>query len=245
MNTDSKEPKLTGIRPDQDEIARHQRQKSRSGNSTRQTAAAAPKSPPVIVKSSKVAPYAMFVAAVGLTLAGFTFWQLSMAQKSLLEADARIASLEGKLAMSDDESNASMTAMQAKLKWADSEIRKLWGVSYDNNRKAIAANKASLAEVKEGFSTVDTKIKTALESTKTEIQLVNELLEGQQATFGGIEKSNKEQTDKVRELDQKLAKLERLEDELKQRVATNEEAINAIDAFRRNVNQQLLQIRGN
>ena len=31
--------------------------------------------------------------------------------------------------------------MKAKLVWADSEIRKLWGVSYDTNRKAIAANK--------------------------------------------------------------------------------------------------------
>ena len=234
---------MSGIRPDQDEIARHQRQKSRSTNPTRPTAAA-PQSPPVIVKSSKIAPYAMFFAVLGVAVAGFTFWQLTLAQQALQSADARIASLESKLEMSDDESNASMTAMQAKLKWADSEIRKLWGVSYDTNRKAIAANKASLAEVKEGFSTVDTKIKSAVEGVKTEVQLVNELLEGQQASFGSIEKNSQEQVAKVRELTNKLAKLERVEEELKQRISSNEEAISAIDAFRRNVNQQLLQIRG-
>jgi len=233
--TERKEPTINAIRPEQDEIANH---RQRSG---------APKNGgpapvrPVIVKS-KLAPFALFVALIGVGGAGFSFWQLQQTQVLLDGAEKRIVELEKQLEMTGDESTASMTAVQAKLKWADSEIRKLWGVSYDRNRKAIAENEEKIAGLTKGAKSVDGKINAALKETNAEIRLINDLLDSQQTSMTSIENNAQDQLAQVQALSDKVRKLEQLEAELKRRVSTNEEAIKAIDAFRRSVNQKLLQL---
>jgi len=246
MNTERKEPKISGIRPDQDEIARHQRQKTRSTptQTTSTRTSSQPVRPQVIVRTSKLGALGLFIALLASGAAGFTYWQLTLAHQSLADAGERLKVLENQLELSDDESNASMTAMQAKLKWADSEIRKLWAVSYDTNRKGIAANQTEVSALKESLAAYDGKLKAAVDSAKTEIQLVNELLEGQQSSVAKAESASQQQLKTVRELSDKLKSLERLESDLKSRISANEEAIKAIDGFRRNVSQQLLQLNG-
>src|SRR5690606_19966034 len=96
--------------------------------------------PPPSSSSSALAVFALLLALVGVGIGGYFGWQLTETRTQLLASDARIAELENRLSMSSDESSQSLTQVDAKLKWADSEIRKLWGVSNDVNRKAIAAN---------------------------------------------------------------------------------------------------------
>lgn len=238
-----REPTISAYAPSKEDIAKHQ---SRQGQ-PRKSAASSPAARPVVQKSP-LAPIAFFFALIAMGAAGFSYWQLMGAQKLLQEADVRIADLESKFALSDDESTASVQTMQAKLKWADSEIRKLWGVSYDTNRKAIAANKSAITKAAQtanaAKSAVKTEVKKANQNLAGEISLVSELVDAQQNTVDTIEKQNLEITREYQSLVDKLNILDSNRKELERRIQTNEQAIEAIDAFRRNVNQQILELRG-
>ncbi|WP_075185829.1 hypothetical protein [Teredinibacter haidensis] len=233
-----KEPTLNPIRPEQDEIARHRQRSSQAKTSN---GGSEPPVRPVIVKSP-LAPVAFLLAVVGIGLAGFAYWQLTQTQQTMVLSESRIASLESQLQLTGDESSASVTALQAKIKWADSEIRKLWGVSFDRNKKAIAENKTQIDVLSKGAKSVDGKIQKALQNTAAEIRLINDLLDSQQSAMSEIEKKTQSQVSQVQALTDKMRQLDKLEVELKGRISTNEEAIKAIDAFRRSVNQKLLQL---
>src|SRR5690606_1560833 len=99
---------------------------------------------PAKARSSATAVFAFLLALVGIGTASYSVWQLQLAQQSLSSAGDRIAELEARLNLTSTESDQSVTKILEKLDWADSEIRKLWGVSYDTNRKAIAANKSDI-----------------------------------------------------------------------------------------------------
>lgn len=263
--TERREPTISAMRPEKDDASRSsgatqtspQGERGRSnGGGTRKASAAeqrakpnrAPSRPaqPVVVKSA-LAPFAFLLALVGVGFAGFAYWQLLETQKLLVSAEERIVSLESKFELTDDELNASSATIQAKLKWADSEIRKLWGVSYDTNRKAIATNKTSLARTeklaKQAAGSVDAKIKSALKDATSELKLLSDLVDAQQVSLSSIETKNAQTVAQGQGLADKLNRLDSLSGELKRRVKTNEQAIEAIDAFRRSVNQQLLQLK--
>jgi len=240
--TNRKEPTLNAIRPEQDEIVRHRQRGTSKGRPASNPSTSAPVRP-VVVKS----PWgllALTLAFIAIGFAGFGYWQLQLTQKALVSAEARIAQLEGQLEMTGDESTASMAAIQAKLKWADSEIRKLWGVSFDKNKKAIADNKQQLAVLAKGASSVDSKIKAALKGTTAEIRLINDLLDSQQTSMSDIERKTQMQLAQLQDVTDKVREFEKLETEFTRRIASNEEAIEAIDAFRRNINQQMMQLNG-
>ncbi len=215
----------------------------RPGTSALQSPAARP----VVVKS-KLAPVAFLFALVAIGAAGYAYWQLTLMQQEIKLADARIVDLEGKFELSGDETTASTETIQAKLKWADSEIRKLWGVSHDTNRKAIEDNKNALARVekvaKDASSGVDAKVKAAMSNVNAELKLLSDLVEAQQLSLSKIENSQASFNGQAKAIDQKLADLDKLQRDLQNRVKTNEQSIEAIDAFRRNVNQQILQLKG-
>ncbi len=73
---------------------------------------------------------------------------------------------------------------------------------------------------------------------------MSELVDAQQNTITTIEKQNQKIIRENQTLVDKLNILDSNRKELERRIQTNEHAIEAIDAFRRNVNQQLLQIQG-
>lgn len=229
--------------PDADDIAQHKARAKPSSQGAR-TAVGSGSVPvrPVIVKSP-LGPIALLIALLGVGLAGYSYWQLMESQKFLSAADARIVELEKQLEMTGDESTASMAAVQAKLKWADSEIRKLWGVSYDRNKKSIEDNTQAIAVLKKGAGNIDAKIKAALKDPKAEIRMINDLLDSQTTALSAIEGKAQGQLAQVQELTDKVRELDKMQTEFNNRIKTNEEAIRAIDAFRRNINQQLLQLK--
>lgn len=195
---------------------------------------------PVVVKS-KSGPFALFLAFIAIGASAFLFWQSQQSQialqKTLADSEARIAELESKLALTGDEASASVTALQAKLKWADSEIRKLWGVSYDTNRKNITENTDTITAMNKQLKAVDGKIKTATQNVETDVKLLNELVDTQQVSLALIEQ-------KMAAANKATEKMAQENTALKKRIETNEQAIEAIDAFRRTVNQQLIQLKG-
>lgn len=234
MVKERKEPTISAIKPEQDEIARH-----RQRNKASRASSALPYSSRPVVVRSKLAPLALLLAMAAVAIAGYACWQLISAQVFLQSAEARIAELEGRLELSDDESAQSVTALQAKLKWADSEIRKLWGVSYDRNRKAIAANKKAL----DSIAAQNKKIQQAIKNYGAELKLVNDLIEAQQNALSQGEQVQQQLQSQLQSLTNRVQALAELETSLKNRIAANEQAIEAIDAFRRSVNRDLLQLK--
>lgn len=149
---------MDGLRPERDELDRFQSRATPS-----KTKKAKPKTGSVAKPNSgglkSSAP--LFVGSFALTLVlfGFLGWAymkqsqaLSRVELDLAEAmdfvnqsKLSMARLEGELNEAGAEIEESGSAAAEKLKFLDSEMRKLWGVAGDKNRKAISQNKDALA----------------------------------------------------------------------------------------------------
>lgn len=210
---------------------------------------------PVVVKSP-LGPMSLLVSLVALALAvgagAYFLWQfentkaeLAAKGTQLKSAEERILALEQRLSLSDDESSQSITVLQANIKENASEIRKLWGVSYDRNRKAIAALEVAVEDLKSGLKTTDGQLSKKLSALSTElgneVKVLTEIIEAQQSVVSKASQSYQQHAEKLNNLSQSISKLET---DLRKRVGANEEAIKAIDAFRVQVNRQLIQLKG-
>ena len=250
MVQDRKEPTFSSIKPENDEISLHG---SHSGGAKAAPTAQANRnqsrsnpprqSPPA---KSGLAVVALLVALVGVGVACFSMWQLQQSQQNLTSAEARIAELEGRLNLTSSESDQSVTAIHEKLKWADSEIRKLWGVSNDTNKKAIQATQDAIEKFSSGLKTTAADAKSAKESSeaqKNAVSALKAMTNEQQLVMTQLAddvSSAKVQLNKLSGLESKMSALEK---DLPKRVKTNEEAIQAIDSFRRSANADIQQIK--
>lgn len=243
-----KEPTLDGSAP-QIDIG-----KTRGPIGGQRPAAAAPKggaqqptrpsSPPA--KSGGSFSFLTLVALIvgfgGAGGAAYLYKQLELSNQQLASAEERIAGLEKRFEMSGEESAASVEVLSAKVKENASEVRKLWGIAYDRNRKTIAAqgntidaNKKALASLKKSVDGMSAGVKkiASLEASVAEIKKAAANIDGN--------------TKKVRELNDSVAKLDRsvksLRTELSVRVSSNEEAIDSMDTYRRSVNKDIVQLK--
>ncbi|GAA5525731.1 hypothetical protein Maes01_02303 [Microbulbifer aestuariivivens] len=185
---------------------------------------------------SIVGVVALILAVAGLAAAGFLYSELQLSRAALNDAKDRIVELEKRFEMSDEESTASVEVLNAKVKDNASEIRKLWGVSYDTNRKSIAANKSAAAAAKKELAALAGKV-SGLSNSVKKISAV-------ETALAELRKDN---TSSKREITDKLTGLERqlssVRSDLTVRVGANEEAVESIDAYRRSVNRDLVQLR--
>lgn len=242
--SERREPTISTLPMDKDEPAR-----------ARAQAAAAPGRPvpppvssrPLVVRSP-MGPVAVLLAIAAVAFAGFVYWQLQQTQQALQKtaatltaAEGRVTELEKRLMLSGDESTQSMAALQANIKENASEIRKLWGVSNDRNRKAIARLDEKVAALEKTAGGLDGRIKAALTEATGELRVLSELVEAQQAVINSADQAYKSQAQTLSGLNKKV---EQLDTELRRKVNSHEEAIKAIDAFRLQVNRDLIQLRG-
>ena len=240
--TDRREPTISGIRPEKDEIAARQPRGAGPGPNSSAAQRAVQGARPVVVKST-VAPVALLFAIIGIGLAAFVYWQLMEAQKALVAAEERIVLLENRFELSDGEATASLEVLQAKVRENESEVRKLWDTR-NVNKDAIAGNKDAVAAMNKSVNSIDGKISTAVKTATADLQLINELVEAQQGALVSLDNKNVDLQKQIQNLTDQLKQLETVEQDLQNRVRTNEQAIEAIDAFRRTVNQELLRLRG-
>lgn len=149
---------MDGLRPERDELDRFQSRATPSKSKK-----AKPKVGPVAKSDSGSLKHSapLFIGSILLTLMlfGFLGWAymkqsqaLSKVEQDLAEAmdfvnqsKLSMARLEGELNEAGAEIEQSGSAAAEKLKFLDAEMRKLWGVAGDKNRKAISQNKDALA----------------------------------------------------------------------------------------------------
>ncbi len=193
--------------------------------------------------SSALAAVALIIALAGVGAAAFLYNQWQATRVKLVDADSRIAELEKRFEMSDEESSASVEVLNAKVKDNASEIRKLWGVSYDTNRKDIASNKSAAASAAKSAAAVKKELATLSGKVNGLSASVNKIAAVESA-LAELRKSN---TTSQRDTKDALAKMERqlasVRTELTARVGANEEAVESIDAYRRSVNKDIVQLR--
>jgi len=243
--SERREPTISTLPTDKDEPQRGRAQATVAPSGR-------PVPPPVsarpVVVRSPMGPFAILLALAAGGFAGFVYWQLQQTQQvlqqtksALTSAEARVTDLEKKLMLSDDESTQSITVLQANIKENTSEIRKLWGVTNDRNRKAIAQLEQKVDALEKTAGGMDEKIKAALVDVTGELKVVSELVDAQQAVINSADQAYKNQAQTLSTISKKV---EQLDTELRRKVASHDEAIKAIDAFRVQVNRDLIQLKG-
>lgn len=188
MNKDN-DPIMSDMKPSADEIAQRQRQMqarkaaaARSGGASKRPTSAA--QAPAAGKQT-LAMIALVLAVIVGALAGLLFTQLQTVQQKLERAEGVIVSqadnidvLNEKLSVTGENANMSVDALKTSADEHDSEIRKLWHLSNQRNRPAIAANKKAVAAVKSTASKAQSGVSAQKKKTAAlEKQIDTELAE--------------------------------------------------------------------
>ena len=151
---------MDGLRPEVDELDRF---KNRAAGSVKESPKKT-KAKPVQEKRSHqgsgsgFSVFLMLLMIAGFSALGWYSWQqqqeinglnarLGDASGFMDQSKLLIARLEGKLSETGEVLAETGTSAEKKLAFLDSEMRKLWGVSNDKNKKAIEENQAALASL--------------------------------------------------------------------------------------------------
>lgn len=185
---------------------------------------------------------AISLLAVG-GLGAFSWQQ----QKVVADLNQRFESLSSRIESTDESLNQSGAALSIKIKdhtealdkhW--SEIKKLWGVSFDTNRKAIADNKEATAAQEAALKKAEQTVK----ALQTKVTAVEKSFDTVRGSALALTAQAEEQQNRLQQLGDSLTRLEKSVQQwqgtVNSKLTENE---GAFDAYRRQINQQLTQIR--
>ncbi|MBJ7538179.1 hypothetical protein [Marinomonas transparens] len=118
-------------------------------------------------KTSLTGVYLLLMLILSASMGvGYWLWLQNMQLRNeLYGAKSEIKNLDHQLLAADVSADKQGETLEEILKKHESEIRKLWGVSYDTNRKAIAANKSVASEL-------DKKLLSLKDSVSTQSKLI-------------------------------------------------------------------------
>lgn len=189
------------------------------------------------------------VLVAGLVVAGWFIanqHQLLVEEALALEdAKGRIAVLEDRLRVTDEALTETGQTTNEQINFWESEIRKLWGVTNDRNKKWIKENEATLAKLSKSLTALelaDKEVKGTLgrhESAFAQQQSMIDQLTSIEIQMQQVLRSQRDLVDKVNSAQQSVAGLQ---SGLTNRVRENEQAVAAIDAYRQQLNSRLADI---
>ena len=178
-----------------------------------------------IYVSSQVPPKQFFfylvVSAIVLATFSWTYFGISSQQDNLVKINNRLISLEENIQLSSDSSEESIETRLADLKIVNREIRKLWDLSNKRNKKDIS------------ILTEQNKV------------ISDEIFEVQNSSASNTE-SLAEIDASLKNIKARLAKLSSFElnsNTFAERLAELEEAIEAVDAYRKQTNQTIADLQ--
>ena len=163
----------------------------------------------------------------GLVILGLWFFNTSGYQQETGQSFVqRISFLEEEISSMKAVNEESIDSLEEQTKFIDKEIRKLWDLSNKRNRKNIDSLTIQLTEVKTSFEKL--------------FKSNNSILAKQRARALEIAKLEKVQAD----LKIKLTNLNALSEssDISEKLKSQEEAIAAFDAYRKQVNRALLEL---
>ena len=139
--------------------------------------------------------------------------------------DDRLSKIEDQLLMLDEVNSDSLIEVGAELQFLDKEIRKLWDLSNKRNKVNIEKLTKSLNELIQKYNKTDKEIDDAIASINTELNNLTQLIENQPDLSGTVSQSEAE----IRSL--------------KRQILFIEESVQALEAYRTQNNQILLEIQ--
>ncbi|MDH3645040.1 MAG: hypothetical protein OES38_23265, partial [Gammaproteobacteria bacterium] len=189
------------------------------------------------------------VLVAGLVVAGWFIANqhqlLVDGQQELASAEDRLVVLEDRLRVTDEAMTESGQDTQQKIGFWESEIRKLWAVTNERNRKWIKDNEANLAKsskVLEALQVSNRDISSAVgrhETAFSQQSAIIDQLASVDLQLQQILSAQRDLVDKVNAAQQSVAGLQ---SGLSNRVKDNEQAVAAIDAYRLQLNTRLATI---
>ena len=178
-----------------------------------------------ILVSSQVPPkdFFFYLIVAGIILATFawTFFGISSQQDNLVKINNRLITLEENVQTSSDSSEENIETLLTDLKIINREIRKLWDLSNKKNKKDISV----LSEQNKVIS--------------------DEIFEVQNSSASNTE-SLEEIDASLKNIKARLAKLSSFElnsNTFAERLVELEEAIEAVDAYRKQTNQTIADLQ--
>ena len=139
--------------------------------------------------------------------------------------DDRLSKIENQLLMLDEVNSDSLIEVGAELQFLDKEIRKLWDLSNKRNKVNIEKLTKSLNELIQKYNKTDKEIDDAIASINTELNNLTQSIENQPDLSGTVSQSEIE----IRSL--------------KRQILFIEESVQALEAYRTQNNQILLEIQ--
>ena len=139
--------------------------------------------------------------------------------------DDRLSKIEDQLLMLDEINSDSLIEAGAELQFLDKEIRKLWDLSNKRNKVNIEKLTKSLNELIQKYNKTDKEIDDAIASINTELNNLTQSIENQPDLSGTVSQSEVE----IRSL--------------KRQILFIEESVQALEAYRTQNNQILLEIQ--
>ena len=139
--------------------------------------------------------------------------------------DDRLSKIEDQLLMLDEVNSDSLIEVGAELQFLDKEIRKLWDLSNKRNKVNIEKLTKSLNELIQKYNKTDKEIDDAIAIINTELNNITKLIENQPDLSGTVSQSEIE----IRSL--------------KRQILFIEESVQALEAYRTQNNQILLEIQ--
>lgn len=201
-----------------------------------------------------LAVFGLLIAIGAASASGFLYWQGEQqklqAAVELEAAKDRIAKLEQKLDVNNEESSQSVAALGVQLKEANSEIRKLWGIAYDRNRKAISQHKSQIAGLGKKLKTATSDASKAAKTSAAQAATLSSLTSANEQSTASLEKAEQQLKGQAREMQKLLSQVQnqaeqvdQLRNGLLERVRQNEESIDSITVYRRTTNREILSMQ--
>ena len=163
----------------------------------------------------------------GLVILGLWFFNNSDYQQETGENfSERIGSLEESVLTSKEASVQSFASLEDKDKFLDRQVRLLWDLSNKRNKRDITTIKAKLKEIEESF-----------DALKGQMSPISAKQRASDLEIAKLEKS-------LEKLRTSLADLSAESNiDFEKRIKNQEEAISSIDAFRRQINSNILSLQ--
>ena len=178
-------------------------------------------------KNSSLMLGIIFVAILGAVLFLLLRYEQTSTKIDSTSAslDDRLSKIEDQLLMLDEVNSDSLIEVGAELQFLDKEIRKLWDLSNKRNKVNIEKLTKSLNELIQKYNKTDKEIDDAIASINTELNNLTQSIENQPDLSGTVSQSEAE----IRSL--------------KRQILFIEESVQALEAYRTQNNQILLEIQ--
>ena len=264
---------MDGLRPEVDELDRFKHRatakaKAESKKTNPKKAEAS------VVRASSTSAFSVFMGlllVIVLSAFGWYAWQqqqeidrlnarLGDASGFMDQSKLLIARLEGKLSETGEVLAETGTSAEKKLAFLDSEMRKLWGVSNDRNKKAIEDNQQALSSLEAKFDKLQKSYSAETKALKQELASVTGELNTLLSTAKSFESQvgaltnelsviRSEQESTVSSLKNQLAQQKQLVEGFKQdaksyleRLAKVDLSVESINVSRRQLNERVVDL---